>query len=76
MAQVLIRNLDDEVVARLKQKAANENVSLEQYLRDMMTNSVGCNKSDALAKLKEIREQSATFAFDSTAAIREDRDRN
>jgi antitoxin FitA len=35
MAQVLVRNLDDAVVARLKRIAERENMSLEQKFRDM-----------------------------------------
>ena len=34
MGQVIIRNLDDEVIERLKAKAAAQNQSLEQALRD------------------------------------------
>ena len=37
MAQVLIRNLDDAVVRRLKERAAAKGHSLEQELRDIVT---------------------------------------
>lgn len=36
MAQVIIRNLKDDVVARLKQKAARNGHSLEQELREVL----------------------------------------
>jgi plasmid stability protein len=35
MAQVLVRDLDDDIVRRLKVMARRENVSLEQKFRDM-----------------------------------------
>ena len=35
MAQVLVRDLDDRIVARLKMMAKAENISLEQKFRDM-----------------------------------------
>ena len=37
MAQVLVRNLDDQVVERLRQRAKAEGKSLEQALRDLLT---------------------------------------
>ena len=37
MAQVLIRNLDEQVIERLKARAAAERKSLEQKLRDVLT---------------------------------------
>jgi plasmid stability protein len=37
MAQVVVRDLDDDVVARLKARAVAEKKSLEQKLRDILT---------------------------------------
>ena len=37
MAQVLIRQLDDQVVAALRARARARGVSLEQSLRDLLT---------------------------------------
>ena len=36
MAQVLIRNIDEEVMERLKARAVAERKSLEQELRDIL----------------------------------------
>jgi antitoxin FitA len=36
MAQVIIRNIEDEVVERLKQVAATKGTSLEQELRSIL----------------------------------------
>ena len=57
MAQVLVRNLDDDVVARLKTLAANENLSLEQFLRNILTESAKSAKTDFLAKLADLRKE-------------------
>jgi plasmid stability protein len=35
MGQILIRNLDEDVVAELKRKASAAGTSLEQFMRDM-----------------------------------------
>ncbi len=56
MAQVLVRNLDDDVVARLKAQAANENLSLEQFLRDVLVAKASPAKADFLAKLAALRK--------------------
>lgn len=37
MAQVLIRQLDDAIVARLKERAARHDRSLESELREILT---------------------------------------
>jgi len=75
MAQVLVRNLDDSIVAQLKLKAAKENMSLEQYLRGVFEREACGSKAEALARLKQIREETGAFDFDSTAAVRNDRDK-
>jgi plasmid stability protein len=74
MAQLLVRNLPDDVVARLKARAANENKSVEQLLREVIEREVQPSKDQVLSALREIREASPPFDHDSTAWIREDRD--
>ena len=39
MGQVLVRNLDDRVIESLKTKAELKGHSLEQELRDVLTNA-------------------------------------
>ena len=76
MAQVIIRNLDDRVVARLKRQAADNERSLEQELRLILT-------AAASPDLSEFREHAAAIRAslsdrpqtDSVDLIREDRDR-
>jgi|APSaa5957512493_1039668.scaffolds.fasta_scaffold60299_2 plasmid stability protein len=80
MGQVIIRNLDDNVVGLLKDRAARRGHSLEQELRDIVC-TVASNESqkflDRSAELR--RELSACMQGrefpDLTAMIREDRDR-
>lgn len=75
MAQVLVRDLDDGIVARLKSMAKAENISLEQKFRDMAAREA----MEAEARFEEVsrrsREQTRGSTLDSTALIRADRDR-
>ena len=74
MAQVLIRNLDENVVARLKDRAAEKHLSLEQFLRDLLTEQSQTDTHTRLENLRMFRENVEPFDFDFTAAIRSDRD--
>lgn len=75
MAQVLVRNLDDAVVARLKRIAERENMSLEQKFRDMAIREANAAEERFQRVAERIREQTRGTALDTTAMIREDRDR-
>jgi len=55
MGQVIIRNLDDEVIERLKAKAAAHNQSLEQALRDIVSASVKPTRAQVLQEVDRIR---------------------
>ena len=76
MAQVIVRNLEDQVVARLKRQAADNERSLEQELRLILT-------AAASPDLAEFRDRAAVIRAslsdrpqtDSVDLIREDRDR-
>jgi plasmid stability protein len=76
MAQVLVRDLPEEVVERLKAKAAAEGRSLEAHLRAILEDASSLNReqflalADASAATTRDREQS-----DSTEVIRAARDR-
>jgi hypothetical protein len=41
MAQLIVRNIEKEVVLKLKQKAAREGISMEEELRRILRKSVG-----------------------------------
>ncbi len=80
MAQVLIRNLDDDVVARLKARAAAANTSLEQYLRDLIARDARPSKEEWLTKMAAFRAQIPPLPADAprpeevVRAAREERD--
>jgi plasmid stability protein len=75
MAQVLIRQLDDQVVAALRARARARGISLEQSLRDLLT--AAARESESLRE-ELVRLRSTTPAagrsLDVAALIREDRD--
>ena len=77
MAQVLVRDLPEEVVARLKAKAAAKGRSLEAELRRILDRAARSDKDEAMAALRGIRARSRPLQpGEPTAAemIREDRD--
>jgi plasmid stability protein len=76
MAQVIIRKLDDNVVARLKQRARAKGLRLEQELREILTAAAYRPTRDEItAELDRIRALTPKGpAIDSTALIREGRD--
>jgi plasmid stability protein len=75
MAQVLIRNLDDVVVARLKRRAQRHGRRLEQELREILTRAAMPTRAEVLAEIDRIRAMTPPGQpIDSTALIRENRD--
>jgi plasmid stability protein len=79
MGQIIVRNLDDEVISRLKRRAAKANKSLEQTVRDILTEATKTTGEEAWAEVDRLREEilkrnGGPVDFDFTAAIREDRD--
>ncbi|MFZ5914886.1 MAG: FitA-like ribbon-helix-helix domain-containing protein [Pseudomonadota bacterium] len=57
MAQILIRNIDDAVIAKLRQRAAEAGTSLEEEARRALANSAGLTRKAALARLDAVRER-------------------
>jgi plasmid stability protein len=55
MGQVVIRNIDDRVLERLKLRAAGQSKSLEQSLRDLLAQAARPNRTELLAALDRIR---------------------
>jgi plasmid stability protein len=54
MAQVLIRNIDEQVVLQLKQRAARQGQSMEQYVRDLLRNAVSQPALDRAAVFAQL----------------------
>ena len=77
MAQVVIRNIEDDVVERLKARAAAEKKSLEQKLRDVLTEAARPLRTEVLAEVDRIRAMTPPHPPGAPLAedlIREDRD--
>jgi antitoxin FitA len=75
MAQVLVRNLPDDVVARLKTRAARARHSLEQELRLILIEAARMGRDEVLADMDRIRAMTPEVPqTDSAELIREDRD--
>jgi plasmid stability protein len=77
MAQVLVRNLDEDVVERLKARAAAAGRSLEAELREIVSAAARPSKEATLRRLDEIRartRQPGPGEQSVVEMIREDRD--
>lgn len=76
MAQIIVRNLDDVVVDRLKTRARDNDRSLEAEVRHILEQSAKMDMAQARLIVMERRKklQGRKFA-DSVELIREDRDR-
>ncbi len=76
MAQILVRNLDDSVVERLKTRAKANGRSLEAEVRLILEQSAKVDMATARQHVMEIRKKLAGRKFtDSVELIREDRER-
>jgi plasmid stability protein len=77
MAQVLVRNLNDKVVARLKKRAKTRGRSLQAEVKTILEEAAKEVPVDFWKEADRIREQlkrSGRKFSDSAALIREDRD--
>lgn len=76
MGQVIVRNLDDHVIAALKTKAELHGQSLEQELRAILSQAAVPNVNERVALANRIRGLTPKGRqTNSTKLIREDRDR-
>ena len=76
MAQILVRNLDEAVVERLKVRAMQHNRSLQNEIKTILERAAQVDAKTARELALSIRKQVAGRAFtDSVELIREDRDR-
>ncbi len=75
MGQVLVRNLDDDVIERLKLKAELKGNSLEQELREVITAAAPLTADEKVALFKQLRSLSPPLHHvDVRGAIRYGRD--
>ena len=78
MAQILIRNLDDETVARLKARASQYGRSLQSEVKLIIEEAARQNHAqvwEAIHQFRQRLQQSGRAFSDSVELIREDRDR-
>ena len=77
MAQVLVRQLDDKVVDRLKKRAKEHGRSLQSEVKTILEEAVPDYEGawKRIAKLKKTLKQAGRTFGDSTPLIREERDR-
>ena len=76
MAQLLVRDLDPAVVARLKEKARQNQRSLQGEVNAILEEAAArATRDEALAMIDEWQRKWGDRVFsDSTQMIREDRD--
>lgn len=55
MGQIIVRNLDDQVIAALKERAARKGVSMEEEVRQTLTHAAGVSREETLRELDAIR---------------------
>jgi plasmid stability protein len=78
MSQVLVRDLDPELMERLKHRAQRHGRSLQAELKTILeeTARADARMEEARRRAELLREQFADRTFsDSSELIREDRDR-
>lgn len=75
MAQILVRNLDESVIERLKARARNNGRSLEAEVRQILMQSAKVDMAASRRRIMEIRKKMQGRSFtDSVELIREDRE--
>lgn len=79
MGHIVIRDLDDSVIARLEERAQASGATLEDVVRDILSEAARPSRDDAIARADQIRQRIRARAggdvpLDATAMIREDRD--
>lgn len=78
MSDILIRNIPEETLDRLKQKAARQHRSLQQELHGIIVRAANDDVEALIDRIRERRlsyEVSGKTVEDSTRMIRRDRSR-
>ncbi len=79
MGELVIHNMDNEIIERLKTKAAGQRQSLEQALREILIGAVRPSKAELASEADAICKLFSPSPPDMPSAaqwIREDRDNN
>lgn len=74
MPQVLVRQVEEAVVESLKRKASARGVSLEGYVRDLMSRDAKETRAEIVARLRARLAQQPPQTSNSEAFLRARRD--
>ncbi len=74
MTDILVRNVDEDTVQRLKEKAKAEGASMSDAARELLKQGLKPSREDLVKELDRIRGMSPYSDVDSTDLIRKDRD--
>lgn len=74
MGQILVRQIDDDVLAALKERAAAEGKPLERLAREVLGAAAVPSKDAALKKAKELREACEPLPASFVDDLRAERD--
>ena len=78
MPDILIRNIDKEVLERLKNQAKRNNRSLQEELKEMIEIQSGIRQENAISMVEEVQEKyrrTGTIFPDSSEEISKERQR-
>jgi antitoxin FitA len=75
MGQILIRNVDDTVLAKLRLRAKSKGTSLEQEARTILSEAASMTRKEFADRAAAIRAQQRANETRAVDLIREDRDR-
>jgi plasmid stability protein len=77
MVDILVRNLDDDIARRLKEKAKAKGASVNETAREAIAAYVkpSPTRAEAIEKITALRESIGPVSGDSTPVIRRMRDR-
>lgn len=74
MTDFLIRDIDADVLEKLKARAQRNHRSLQAEIKHTLRQSTKLNREESLALIRHLQATSPKTDFDFVAAIREDRD--
>lgn len=74
MTDFLIRDIDPDLLGKLRARAEQQGRSLQAEIKQTLKNSVRLNKEESLALLDRLRSELPPSTSDSTVLIREFRD--
>lgn len=74
MADILVRGIDDEIAMRLKQQAKKAERSLNDLVKDILSEASGVPRSQLVAEIRGLRKKMGRMPDNSVDLIREDRD--